>query len=127
MISALDEIDSIVRCIEAGAEDYIPKPFDPVLLGARIEASLETKAAARSRACIHRRIAGREGQDRSAVAEYSAGERSLSRIRKGEMAIADRFPEATILFADLVGFTNLAGRYSPGRIVELLNSLFSSF
>ena len=37
MISALDEIDSIVRCIEAGAEDYVPKPFDPVLLGARIE------------------------------------------------------------------------------------------
>ena len=43
MISALDEIDSIVRCIEAGAEDYIPKPFDPVLLGARIGACLERK------------------------------------------------------------------------------------
>ena len=43
MISSLDEIDSIVRCIEAGAEDYIAKPFDPVLLAARIEASLERK------------------------------------------------------------------------------------
>src|SRR3569833_2822927 len=43
MISALDEIDSIVRCIEAGAEDYIPKPFDPVLLAARIDATLERK------------------------------------------------------------------------------------
>ncbi|MFA7242774.1 MAG: HD domain-containing phosphohydrolase [Sulfuricellaceae bacterium] len=43
MISALDEIGSIVRCIEAGAEDYIPKPFDPVLLRARIGASLEKK------------------------------------------------------------------------------------
>ena len=43
MISALDEIDSVVRCIELGAEDYLPKPFDPVLLNARISASLEKK------------------------------------------------------------------------------------
>ncbi len=43
MISALDEISSIVRCIERGAEDYLPKPFDPVLLKARISASLEKK------------------------------------------------------------------------------------
>ena len=44
MISALDDIASIVRCIEHGAEDYLPKPFDPVLLRARISASLEKKA-----------------------------------------------------------------------------------
>ena len=43
MISALDELDSTVRCIEAGAEDYLPKPFNPVLLRARIGASLEKK------------------------------------------------------------------------------------
>lgn len=43
MISALDEIDSVVRCIELGAEDYLPKPFDPVLLRARIGACLEKK------------------------------------------------------------------------------------
>ena len=43
MISALDEIDSVVRCIEAGAEDYLAKPFDPVLLRARINACLEKK------------------------------------------------------------------------------------
>jgi DNA-binding response OmpR family regulator len=43
MISALDDMSSIVRCIEAGAEDYLPKPFDPVLLRARIGASLEKK------------------------------------------------------------------------------------
>lgn len=43
MISALDEMQSVVRCIQAGAEDYLPKPFDPVLLRARIGASLEKK------------------------------------------------------------------------------------
>lgn len=45
MISALDDIASIVRCIERGAEDYLPKPFDPVLLRARISACLEKKSA----------------------------------------------------------------------------------
>jgi CheY-like chemotaxis protein/tRNA A-37 threonylcarbamoyl transferase component Bud32 len=43
MISALDELPGIVRCIERGAEDYLHKPFDPVLLRARINASLDKK------------------------------------------------------------------------------------
>src|SRR4029078_7310837 len=43
VLSALDEIGSIVRCIELGAEDYLSKPFDPVLLSARVRACLENK------------------------------------------------------------------------------------
>jgi len=43
MITALDEMDSIIRCIEAGAEDYLPKPFNPVLLKARVNAGLDKK------------------------------------------------------------------------------------
>ena len=43
MISAVDEIDSVVRCIELGAEDYLAKPFNPTLLRARVGASLERK------------------------------------------------------------------------------------
>ena len=43
MISALTEIDSVIRCIELGAEDYLPKPFNPTLLRARVGASLEKK------------------------------------------------------------------------------------
>ena len=43
MISALDEIDSVVKCIEMGAEDYLSKPFNPVILKARINACLEKK------------------------------------------------------------------------------------
>jgi signal transduction histidine kinase len=43
MISAIDEVQSVVRCIEAGADDYLAKPFDPILLKARIGSSLEKK------------------------------------------------------------------------------------
>src|SRR5262249_37499784 len=43
MISAVDAIDSVIRCIELGAEDYLPKPFNPTLLRARVGASLERK------------------------------------------------------------------------------------
>jgi len=43
MISAVDEIDSVIRCIELGAEDYLPKPFNPTLLRARVGACLERK------------------------------------------------------------------------------------
>ncbi len=43
MISAVDELESVVRCIELGAQDYLPKPFNPVLLRARLDAWLEHK------------------------------------------------------------------------------------
>ena len=43
MISAVEEIESVVRCIELGAQDYLPKPFNPVLLRARLRACLERK------------------------------------------------------------------------------------
>ena len=43
MISALDEVDSVARCIEIGAEDYLAKPFDPTLLRTRVRDCLEKK------------------------------------------------------------------------------------
>src|SRR5438105_613898 len=61
MISALDEMDSVVRCIELGAQDYLPKPFDPVLLRARIGACLEKKRL-RDREAIHLKELGEWNQ-----------------------------------------------------------------
>lgn len=126
MISALDEIDSIVRCIQAGAEDYLPKPFDPVLLNARIGASLERKwLRDREQAFIQQLQAEKSKSDALLLNILPAT--IVERMRQGEVAIADRFPETTILFSDLVGFTSLAGRSTPNQIIELLNQLFSAF
>lgn len=51
MMSALDETSSVVKCVKMGAEDYMMKPFDPVLLSARIGASLEKKRCGTSLWC----------------------------------------------------------------------------
>jgi class 3 adenylate cyclase/CheY-like chemotaxis protein len=126
MISALDEIDSIVRCIEAGAEDYIPKPFDPVLLAARIDASLERKQLRDREQAFTVELQAEKSKSDSLLLNILPAS-IVERMRQGEVTIADRFPEATILFSDLVGFTSLASRCSPGQIIEILNNLFSAF
>jgi class 3 adenylate cyclase len=126
MISALDEIDSIVRCIEMGAEDYLPKPFNPVILRARVEASMEKKRLRdREQAYLAELRAEREKSERlllnilpSAIAE---------RLKEDQGIIAESFAEATILFADVVGFTQMSARISPVELVYLLNEIFSSF
>ena len=69
MISALDDIDSVVRCIELGADDYLPKPFDPVLLKARIGACLEKKRWRDQEVAYLERI---EGQMREIERERAA-------------------------------------------------------
>jgi serine phosphatase RsbU (regulator of sigma subunit) len=59
MVSAVNEIESVVRCLEAGAEDYLPKPFNPVLLKARVGSSLEKKRL-RDRERLHAKSLERE-------------------------------------------------------------------
>ena len=119
MISALDELDSAVRCIAAGAEDYLPKPFNPVVLRARIGASLEKKRLLDEL---------RAEKERSEALLLNILPRSVvERMRRGEMVIADRIPEATILFADLVDFTSVSAGLAPEQTVKLLGELFSEF
>ena len=126
MISALDEIDSIVRCIEAGAEDYLPKPFNPVLLRARINAALEKKRL-RDREHAFTRQLQIEKEKSELLLLHILPKTVVERMRQGETAIADRFTDVTILFSDLVGFTNLASQMPPSQVVELLNHLFTAF
>jgi adenylate cyclase len=126
MISALDELDSIVRSIEAGAEDYLPKPFNPVLLRARINAALDRKRL-RDREQAAAAALRAEKEHSEALLLNILPKTIVARMRQGERIIADRIAEATILFSDLVGFTELAARSSPERTIELLGLLFSRF
>jgi adenylate cyclase len=126
MISALDEIDSIAHCIEAGAEDYLPKPFNPILLAARINASLERKRwRDREQAFVQQLQAEKAVSE--ALLLNILPRTIVERMREGATLIADRIADVTILFSDIVGFTPLANRFAPDRTVALLNQLFSEF
>ena len=126
IISALNEIESAVRCIEAGAEDYLSKPFDPVLLRARVNACLEKKRLRDREKIILQQL--RLEKDRAdALLVNVLPESIVARLNLGESVIADHVSDATILFGDIVGFTKLAARVSATRLVHLLNVLFSDF
>jgi class 3 adenylate cyclase len=126
MLTALDEVDSTVRCIEAGAEDYVPKPFNPVILHARINASLEKKRLRdQEQAYLAELQAERAKSDRLLLNVLPKA--IADRLKQGERTIVDSFREATVVFADIVGFTSFSANMAPSRTVQLLNDLFSAF
>jgi class 3 adenylate cyclase/CheY-like chemotaxis protein len=126
VISALDELDSVVRCIEAGAEEYLPKPVNPVLLLARVRAALEKK-------WLHDRekklFADLEQEKRrsEALLLNILPQGIVNRLRKGETVIADRISAATILFCDLVGFTTISQDMPADRVIDFLGRIFAEF
>ena len=126
MLTALDEVDSTVRCIEAGAEDYVPKPFNTIILHARINASLEKKRLRdQEQAYLSELQAERAKSDRLLLNVLPTA--IADRLKQGERTIVDSFREATVVFADIVGFTSFSANIAPSRTVQLLNDLFSGF
>lgn len=131
--SGLDRLDAVVRCIELGAEDFLPKPVNSVLLGARVGASLERK---RLRDLERLRLLELQQEKQLLQAEQEKSERLLlnilpaaiaERLKRGEHTIAERHAEVTVLFADLVDFSTLANHTDAQELVALLNDLFSRF
>ena len=126
MISALDQLDTAVKSIELGAEDYLPKPFNPVLLRARIGACLEKKRLRDRERAYMKKL--RSEQERSEQLLLNILPRPIAeRLKEGQRTIADIFPDVTVLFADLVGFTRMSEQLPPTELVAMLNKIFSMF
>lgn len=117
MISALDDFESVVRCIELGAEDYLPKPFDPVLLRARINAGLNKRRLHELERARVRDVFARFLPE-PIVDEVLA--RADGDVRLGGVRLI-----GTVLFTDLRGFTTFAEGTPPNRVIDVLNRFLS--
>jgi adenylate cyclase len=126
MISALDDLESVVRCIELGAEDYLFKPFNPVLLKARIGACLEKKWLRDQEQAYLKQL--QEEREKSERLLLNILPKSIAdRLKQEQRIIADNFTDVTVLFADIVDFTAISAHLSPIALVEVLNQIFSAF
>src|SRR5438874_196353 len=108
--SSLEGVDNVVRCIELGAEDYLTKPVNPVLLKARIGASLEKKRLRDQQKELVRRFATAEVAEDLQQTGFSLGGK---RVR------------GSVLFADIREFTPLAESQPPEETIELLNTYYT--
>jgi len=134
MISALSELASVVKCIELGAEDYLPKPFEPVLLRARIGACLEKKRLHDQEEALRRELAEWNRTLEGRVEEGVAQVERLSRLKRffspqlAELIVAGgtedplrtHRQEITVAFLDLRGFTAFAETSEPEELMGVL-------
>ena len=107
--SGLDGVAHVVRCIELGAEDYLHKPVNPVLLRARLNASIEKKRL---------RDTQRELMRRFATAEVAQD------VERSGFSLGGRMLNATVMFCDIRGFTSLTEALPPEDVIELLNAYY---
>lgn len=108
--SSLDGIDSVVRSIELGAEDYLQKPVNPALLKARVGASLEKKRL--------------RDQQRDMVRRFATPE-VAAQMQQDGFTLGGKRVVASALFADIRGFTPLSETQSPEETIELLNTWYA--
>ena len=110
MTSSLDELDSVVKCIELGAEDYLHKPVNPILLRARVNASLEKKRLRDEQRKLFRTFATKE------VAEE---------LLKTGFSLGGKIVTASVMFVDIRSFTTITESSSPAEIIEMLNDFYA--
>jgi class 3 adenylate cyclase len=110
MMSSVEEVDSVARCIELGAEDYLFKPVNPVLLRARVGSSLEKKRL--------------RDQQRELVRKFATAEVAEELLATG-LALGGKHVEASVMFCDIRAFTRITERLPPAETIELLNSFYT--
>jgi len=126
VISALGEMESVIRCIEMGATDYLTKPFDPVLLRARMNASMASKRL-HDAELAHTKEIQHEQERADRLLLNILPQPIAERLKKGEQDIVQYFPDVSVLFADIVDFTPWAAEKTPFEVLEVLNTVFSAF
>jgi adenylate cyclase len=110
MMSSVEEVDSVARCIDLGAEDYLFKPVNAVLLKARVGASLEKKRL--------------RDQQRELVRKFATAEVADALLTTG-VALGGNPVEASVMFSDIRSFTSIAGALPQADTFELLNSYYT--
>jgi adenylate cyclase len=125
MISALDEVDSVVRCIELGAEDYVAKPFNPVLLTARIRSNLRMRHVRRLERAYSEELQASEALNTRLLASVAPAALA-SRVAAGASVI-DFNGEATALFVEVDGLPHPGNAITARAYVTQLNGLFLAF
>ncbi|MCL4559010.1 MAG: response regulator [Chloroflexi bacterium] len=108
--SAVEELDEVARCIEMGAEDYLTKPLNPILLKARIGSSLEKKRL--------------RDQQRELIRKFATSEVADELLEKG-FTLGGQFVDASAMFSDIRSFTTIAESQSPADTIELLNTYYT--
>jgi len=110
MMSSVEEVDSVARCIEMGAEDYLFKPVNPVLLKARVGSSLEKKRL--------------RDQQRELFRKFATAEVADSLLTSG-LALGGKHVDATVMFCDIRSYTRITEALSPADTIDLLNSYYT--
>ena len=108
----------IARCIELGAEDHLLKPFDPILLRARINGALEKKR-------LRDQVASQLAVTRAVFGKY-VPESVAESILAGNGTLEPMQTVATILYCDIEGFTGIVERMSPVQVMQMLNEYFTA-
>ncbi|MCO6431454.1 MAG: response regulator [Deltaproteobacteria bacterium] len=126
MISAINELENVVSCIGMGATDYLTKPFNPVLLHARVQSSLERKKWRDQEQHYLQQLEIEQAKSETLLLNILPAP-IANRLKRKQGVIADNFEEATVLFADVISFTTTSSRLAPSTLVKSLNILFSTF
>jgi len=126
MISALTEIESVVRCLEAGADDFLPRPYNSVILKARIDALLERKRLLDREQDYLRRIKTEKERADELLHVILPGE-AIHELQLTGRVAPRRYDAVAVLFADLVGFTPYCDTHSAEDVVTHLQRLIERF